>query len=54
MRTQKMPTVPGAPDNEIRPGWKRELSEWLLVVATMAIATWVFLNLVPLVFTFVL
>jgi len=44
----------GTPDNGMPAGWKRELSEWLLMVTTMGIAIWVFLTLVQLVFDLVI
>lgn len=54
MKTQKLPIAAGTPDAGIQAGWKRELSEWLLVVTTMGIAIWVFLTLVQLVFDLVI
>jgi hypothetical protein len=54
VKTQKLPIASGTPDNGIPAGWKRELSDWLLMVTTMGIAIWVFLTLVQLVFDLVI
>jgi hypothetical protein len=52
VKTQKLPI--GTPDNGMPAGWKRELSDWLLMVTTMGIAIWIFLTLVQLVFDLVI
>jgi hypothetical protein len=52
VKSQESPTGSGAPENGIPANWKRELSEWLLVVMTMGVALWVFFTLVQLVFDF--
>lgn len=52
MKSQKLPIALGTTDNGIPASWKRELSEWLLVVTTVGIAIWVFFTLVQLVFNF--
>ena len=54
VKTQKLPIASGTPDNGMAAGWKRELSDWLLMVTTMGMATWVFLTLVQLVFDLVI
>lgn len=54
VKTQKLPIASGTPDNGMPAGWKRELSEWLLMVITMGIAIWVFLTLVQLVLDLVI
>jgi negative regulator of sigma E activity len=54
VKTQKLPIVSDTPDNGMPVGWKRELSDWLLMVTTMGIAIWIFLTLVQLVFDLVI
>lgn len=54
VRPQKLPIASGTPDNGVPSGWKRELSDWLLMVTSMGIAIWVFLTLVHLVFDLVI
>lgn len=40
------------PDQDKRPSWQRELSEWLIVVMTMGISGWLFFTLGQLLIEF--